>query len=226
MNYATSLPHELEAEIARTPIAYIPWGAHEWHGAHNPVGVDGLKAEVLARELCKETGGVVMPTVYCGHSTVAGLGFPWSLEFDPRTVAAYARDYLRLLAKAGFRLIVIILGHWGQYHGDTIRREVQAFNAEQSSAKAWAVQENEVLHEPGHPDDHGAAEETSFMLAYLPERVDFSRLPERELTFEGDGILGPDPRTGASAERGQELIRVYVREAAKHVIAMLEETNV
>lgn len=225
MDFAISLPHELDAEIARAPIAYIPWGAHEWHGVHNLVGVDGIKAEFLARELCAETGGVVLPTVYCGHSTVGTLGFRHSLEFDPETVAAYARNYVDLLAHDGFRVIVMILGHWGHHHGDTLRRVVAEFNARQSAARAWAVQENEMLHEPGHPDDHGGPEETSFIMAYLPGKVDLDRLPDREITFEGDGILGGDPRAGASAERGRALVRAYAQEAAKRVRAMLEETH-
>lgn len=226
MDFATSLPRELETEIARAPIAYLPWGAHEWHGAHNPVGLDGLKAGFLANELCRETGGVVFPTVYCGHTTVANLGFPHSLEFDAETVASLARDYLRELARVGFKIIVIVLGHWGLHHGAIVRREVADFNARQSSTRAWAVQENEILHEPGYPDDHGGAEETSFMMSLLPGKVDLSRLPNnRELSFTTDGILGDDPRTAASADKGAEAVRAYVQKTVERIRAMLEEIN-
>lgn len=226
MDFATSLPRELETEIARAPIAYLPWGAHEWHGAHNPVGLDGLKAGFLANELCRETGGVVFPTVYCGHTTVANLGFPYSLEFDAETVASLARDYLRELARAGFKIIVIVLGHWGLHHGAIVRREVADFNARQSSTRAWAVQENEILHEPGYPDDHGGAEETSFMMSLLPGKVDLSRLPNnRELSFTTDGILGDDPRTTASADKGAEAVRAYVQKTVERIRTMLEEIN-
>ena len=226
MDFATSLPRELETEIARAPIAYLPWGAHEWHGAHNPVGLDGLKAGFLANELCRETGGVVFPTVYCGHTTVANLGFPHSLEFDAETVASLARDYLRELARAGFKIIVIVLGHWGLHHGAIVRREVADFNARQSSTRAWAVQENEILHEPGYPDDHGGAEETSFMMSLLPGKVDLSRLPNnRELSFTTDGILGDDPRTAASADKGAEAVRAYVQKTVERIRTMLEEIN-
>jgi len=226
LDFATSLPRELETEIARAPIAYLPWGAHEWHGAHNPVGLDGLKAGFLANELCRETGGVVFPTVYCGHTTVANLGFPHSLEFDAETVASLARDYLRELARAGFKIIVIVLGHWGLHHGAIVRREVADFNARQSSTRAWAVQENEILHEPGYPDDHGGAEETSFMMSLLPGKVDLSRLPNnRELSFTTDGILGDDPRTAASADKGAEAVRAYVQKTVERIRTMLEEIN-
>lgn len=211
--------------MTRAPIAYLPWGAHEWHGKHNPVGVDGIKAAFLAGELCRETGGIVFPTVFCGHSTVATHGFAYSLEFGRDTVAAYAGDYLRLLGGMGFRVIVIVVGHWGQHQGDTLRREVEQFNASQSKTLAWAVQENEILHEPGHPDDHGGMEETSLTMAALPGRVDLARLPNRELSFEADGVLGEDPRSGASVEMGMEAARAYVRKAAERVRAMLEEAN-
>ena len=39
------------------------WSQQEWHGVHNPVGLDTLKAYALTMELCKVTGGVVLPPV-------------------------------------------------------------------------------------------------------------------------------------------------------------------
>ena len=32
-------PDEYNAIRKTEPIAYLPWGAHEWHGLHNPLGV-------------------------------------------------------------------------------------------------------------------------------------------------------------------------------------------
>lgn len=227
MRYEESLPHEMEAEIARAPIAYVPWGAHEYHGPHNPVGLDGIKAQFLAEELCDETGGVLFPTVYCGHTTLGALGFPWGIEFGGDTITALARDYLKELPGMGFKLIVFVLGHWGLRHGEIVRREVREFNDRQHSAHAWAVQENEVIEEFGFTEDHGGAGETSLIMARLPGKVDLSRLPEyHEFSIEKDGMFGVDPRTGASARRGREAAEVYVREASARVRQLLSTMEV
>lgn len=229
MDYEVSLPHEVEAEMGRAPVAYLPWGAHEWHGLHNPLGVDGLKARFLAERLCEETGGVVFPAVYCGHSTLKTVldpGFPLSLDFGADTIAVLARDYLSELASIGFRAIVIVLGHWGAAQGQIVRAEVSAFNARQSAARAWAVQEDDMLRDLGFGDDHGGVEETSFMMACCPGRVDLSRLPAgRPLSFAEDGVLGRDPRDGSSAEHGMERVRVYVERAARYVRGMLSSVE-
>ncbi len=37
-------PEQIDAARARQPTIYLPFGALEWHGYHNPVGLDGLKA--------------------------------------------------------------------------------------------------------------------------------------------------------------------------------------
>jgi len=222
LKYEESLPHEIEAEIQRMPVAYLPWGAHEWHGAHNPVGVDGIKAEFLAQELCKETGGIVFPTVYCGHYPTSGYEFPCSLDFSRHTVEWLARDYLRELAKMGFEVIVLLMGHWPGPHIEIIRGVADDFNNQNLGTVAWVVQDNEMTENFGFLEDHGGIGETSYMMLALPGRVDLSRLPQdHPLTFETDGIAGPDPHD-ASAERGRQAADIYVREAAKRIRETLE----
>ena len=41
MRYEEMLPHQIEETLAHTPLAFIPWGALEWHSRHlaNPVEV-------------------------------------------------------------------------------------------------------------------------------------------------------------------------------------------
>lgn len=222
MHYEKSLPHELEAEINKTPVAYLPWGAHEWHGVHNPVGVDGLKAQFLAEELCKETGGVVFPAVYCGHDTIQKMGFDYCLEFSAQTIESLARDYLSELANIGFKVIVLVMGHWGGAHIGLIRRIVDEFNESQSVVCAWALQDNEMTDAFGYPEDHGGVGETSYIMATLPDKVDLSQLPiDRPISPEKDGIIGVDPRPDASVQRGLDAVEIYVREAAKRVREML-----
>lgn len=227
MNYAQSLPYEIRAEMDKTPVAYLPWGAHEWHGVHMPLGTDGFKAQMLAEELAREVGGVVFPTVYLGHTTVKTLvnpGMPLTLDFNAELIAGFAREYMKELAEAGFKVIVLVLGHWGARQGEIVRREVDQFNAANENAVAWAVQDDEMTGDFGLGADHGGMVEASYMMAYLPGRVDLSRLPnDRPIEFTRDGILGEDPRTRASAELGREHAAIFAREAAQQVRDLLSE---
>ena len=61
-------PGQIARERARNPIAYLPLGILEWHGLHNPYGLDGLKAEGIARFLARSVGGIVMPALYYGDN--------------------------------------------------------------------------------------------------------------------------------------------------------------
>ena len=48
------------------PVAYIGLGILEWHGLHNPLGFDGIKAHGVACYLAKKLGGIVMPPQFWG----------------------------------------------------------------------------------------------------------------------------------------------------------------
>ena len=61
--YDRMRPSEIEAIQEKTPIAYLPWGAIEYHGSHNPTGLDSIKAFHMCADLAKETGGLVLPAI-------------------------------------------------------------------------------------------------------------------------------------------------------------------
>ena len=37
-------PEQIDHALGRRPAIYVPFGALEWHGYQNPVGLDALKA--------------------------------------------------------------------------------------------------------------------------------------------------------------------------------------
>ena len=225
MQYELTKPDDYKAAKATVPIAYLPWGAHEWHGLHNPLGLDTLKAHAQCRALCAETGGVVFPPVYCGYNTMkTHAGFDCGLEFSADCVKLLAREYLHNLADEGFRVIVILMGHYGGEHQKAIQEVVAEFNGSQDACTAWAFPDYEPTKDEGFPGDHAGASETSLMLHFHPELVDLSRLPQDgELSIEVDGIMGNDPRTNASAERGREGLRILVKNAVPRILELLEK---
>ena len=66
--YHTLRPRQLVQKRAHLPVAYIGLGILEWHGLHNPLGLDGLKANGIASYLAGKVGGVVMPPLYWGDN--------------------------------------------------------------------------------------------------------------------------------------------------------------
>ena len=223
MRYELTKPEDYRRTKEKVPIAYIPWGAHEWHGVHNPLGLDTLKAHAQCQALCAETGGVVFPPVYCGFDTMKTYkGFDCTLEFSRECVKQLAREYLRNLADEGFKVIVIMMGHYGGEHQKAIQEVVAEFNGSQNACIAWAFPDYEPTKDEGFPGDHAGASETSLMLHFHPELVDLSRLAQdREPTIEEDGIGGLDPRTNASAERGREGLRILVKNAVPRILELL-----
>ena len=47
MKYEELRPHQINDILRETPLAYLVWGSHEWHGVHNATGLDTLKAYYL-----------------------------------------------------------------------------------------------------------------------------------------------------------------------------------
>jgi len=221
MRYEQMKPDEYRQAKEAAPIAYLPWGAHEWHGVHNPLGLDTLKAHALCMELCAATGGIVFPPVYCGFQTMKSYaGFDCTLEFSRALVQEHVRQYLRELASEGFKVIIILMGHYGGEHQKAILEVVKDFNESEDSAAAWAFPDYEPTKDEGFPGDHAGAAETSYMMHFHPELVDLSKLPNRQVSTEQDGIMG-DP-LDASPERGRQQAQVFVKNAAPKVMQLLK----
>ena len=162
MRFEETKPEDYRRAKDTAPIAYIPWGAHEWHGKQNPLGLDTLKAHGMCMALCAETGGVVFPEVYCGHDTMkTGVGFDCTLEFSEECVKLLAVNYLEQLAHEGFKVIVIVMGHYGRKHIEAIYQTVADFNERQDAGVALAFPDFEFTASDGFPGEHGACFETS-----------------------------------------------------------------
>ena len=68
------LPEEFNAEIARTAIVYLPVGAMEEHGIHNPLAVDPWTAYEVCLRAAGVSGGIVHPVVPlapAGHPSIS-----------------------------------------------------------------------------------------------------------------------------------------------------------
>eukprot|EP01050_Picozoa_sp_SAG11_P026302 SAG11_NODE_6252_length_1352_cov_1.470072_2_plen_183_part_00 len=67
VKYEEMLPHEIASARKQRPIAYLPIGTLEWHGVHNAVGLDALKARAICVRAAEQFGGLCMPTLWWGE---------------------------------------------------------------------------------------------------------------------------------------------------------------
>ncbi len=218
LEYMSVKPAELAAYIEETPIAYVPFGALEWHGEHMVFGVDSIKATFLCGRAVEITGGVLFPCINWG--AFDALNFPFTLSFRKSYLVKNTRAMLEQLYGMGFRIIVLLTGHYPTGQMKNVRVAAQRFTRRHRDGFALGVPEQALATGIGYDGDHAAEWETSIMMAINPEYVDLERVQEG-LTFSEryvrHGIIGRDPRKYASAEKGQKAINVIVRRLATAV---------
>ncbi|MCC7492992.1 MAG: creatininase family protein [Fimbriimonadaceae bacterium] len=66
VRYERLRPAQMVARRTACPRAWLPCGILEWHGRHNPLGLDGVKMQHLAERLARELGGLVWPALWYG----------------------------------------------------------------------------------------------------------------------------------------------------------------
>ena len=217
---------EVEAELrGGRDTVVIAFGATEQHGRHMPLATDALLGDHLARELAERLDAFIAPTLRVGCSK-HHLSFPGTLSLTEETFAAVVRDLVASLAGAGFRRIVLVPTHGGNYQ--PLAAAVESLPGEQAGLVA-AITDLGLLfrvaelgeREHGVPIPEGGLHagewETSMLMASHPGSV---RSDRAEAGFVGDleeamrrmfeggtaavaenGVVG-DP-TSASAENGR-----------------------
>jgi creatinine amidohydrolase len=224
MKFEEMKPKEIDEVLQKTPVVFIPWGSLEWHGVQNPIGLDALKVYYLCLKTAEKTGGVVLPPIFCGYQTMKPyLGFKKTIEISRETIQALAREYLEQLYDEGFRIFIILMGHYGAEHVKALKEVAEEFLKNHPDAKGIFAPDPTFLAKYNIPGGHADFYETSLMMFFRPELVDLSLLPrDREITIEEDGIGGGDPRN-ASIEEGKRIAELIVEELAKEVESLLGE---
>ncbi|MHB8898667.1 MAG: creatininase family protein [Thermoguttaceae bacterium] len=231
-------PDELEQVLAKAPVAYVPLGTFEHHGWHLPVCFDGIKAHALCERVAERTGGTVLPTFFYG--TGGGhVGYKWTLMLPETQIAPLIEATLDHLARQGFRVVVLLTGHYPKEQVDMAHRLAQEAQARHPQVRFLGLTEPEITTpEPGdrYGGDHAAMYETSIALALNPQWVGLDRLkagrdpaqatlpdtppkdgPAGDPTHPLYAIYGHDPRTSASPELGEKLVTEIVSRLAAQV---------
>ncbi len=106
---------EVKAELQRgRDTVVVAFGATEQHGPHLPLATDALLGDHLARIVAERLDAFVAPTVRIGCSE-HHLEFPGTLSLSEDTFHAVVADVVRSLARGGFRRVVLLPTHGGNF---------------------------------------------------------------------------------------------------------------
>lgn len=221
-HYGDLRPAQIEEIVASAPVAFVPWGALEWHCQHDPIGLDSAKALGICVALARETGGVVLPPIPMGVNTIKPYkGFKHTIDFSEALASQVAEELCLQLADESFKVVILFTGHYPPEQINAL--EAGAERARQkSSGTRFVVWADNLLMGDAFRADHAGATETSFQMLFVPGSVDFSRLPEGPLTLDDHGVTGDDPRE-ASAERGRTQLEAVLRSGVPQIRSWLAE---
>jgi creatinine amidohydrolase len=183
---------EIEAERdAGRDTVVVAFGATEQHGPHMPLATDALIGDHFARLLADRLDAFVAPTVRVGCSS-HHLDFPGTLSIEDDTFHAIVADLVRSLGRGGFRRVVLIPTHGGNFAplgaaveklGDLEGVEVKALTDLTVLMRVATLGRDEHGVPLGEGGLHAGEWETSMMLAIHPDLV---RMDSAEAGFTGE----------------------------------------
>jgi creatinine amidohydrolase/Fe(II)-dependent formamide hydrolase-like protein len=183
---------QVEAEIgAGRDTVVVALGATEQHGRHMPLATDALVGDHLARTVADRLDAFLAPTLRLGCSE-HHVGFAGTMSLAESTFHAIVKDLVGSLLRGGFRRIVLLPTHGGNF-GPLAAAIAQLESAER--AHVVALTDLGVLFEIAQIGErefgvplsegglHAGEWETSLMLAIHPELVS---MQSAEAGFTGD----------------------------------------
>jgi len=217
-------------------------GSNEQHGPHLPTCTDSLIGDFLANKVARKLGRTLQaPCINVGCSE-HHMVFPGAISLRPETLKGLIRDYCVSLAKQGFKNVVILPSHGGNFNAI---QEVTADLSQSLEGIRVVSYTNlkgllELLAElsskhgvsAGESGGHAGESETSMVLAIRKDLVD---MKHAETGFLGslddkmialmwsqgikavskNGVLG-DPRKG-EASKGEEYLELWAEEMTDFV---------
>ena len=189
---------ELERAARGGAVALWALGSIEEHGPHLPLATDVYVPTAQLRAVQQQLAGervasVVVPPYFWGVNRVTG-DFPGSLDIRAEVMVELMLDVFSSLARAGFRDVYCVTGHFDASHAraiaaavrrakaaGTIRahfvvpaglaRRLELVGDDTSIVVADTPAAADASTAPVLPDLHAGADETSKMLALAPGLV-------------------------------------------------------
>ncbi|MFC2126579.1 creatininase family protein, partial [Bacteroidota bacterium] len=139
------MPDDLLEAIEKVPVCYLVVSPLEWHAEGMAFGTDPIIGTAIAEKAWRETGGVLIPTLYVGTETeyhaftetgyTSYWGMEWntrehnpgSLYISPITLELLMREMLSFIEEEEFKICVVVTGHGAIEHLRVLRELEQQF---------------------------------------------------------------------------------------------------
>ena len=216
-------------------------GSNEQHGPHLPTNTDSLIGDALANKVAVKLGNTLQaPSINVGCSE-HHMVLPGTISLKPETLKSLIHDYCVSLARHGFKNIVILPTHGGNFKAvqevvDELRQSLKdanliAYTDLNGLLKMLVEFSSKYGILADESGAHAGESETSLVLAIRKDLVDMERA---EVGFLGsiddkldliwsqgikavtkNGVLG-DPLK-AKAEYGKEYLELWAEKMAAFV---------
>lgn len=223
---------EFEGIKERVDTVMIPVGSVEAHGRHLPLGTDVFAPVEIAKrveERLHRLGVEVLiaPPIWYGHTFVLDV-YPGTINVAAEALKAYVREIMKEFAAEGFRRIVLLNGHGGNYSPLVLAAEEVAGEFPETEVWLinWWLDFREDILSICSSQGHAGQDETSVMLAIRPELVKMEdargekrsskvRVIKKDIGRElfPDGV-NDDPSL-ATAEKGEAILSVVSEKIAR-----------
>jgi creatinine amidohydrolase len=167
-------------------------GSNEQHGPHLPTSTDSLIGDTLVNKVAVKLGKALQaPSINVGCSD-QHMVFPGYISLRPETLKSLIRDYCASLTKQGFKNIIILPSHGGNFNA--VREVTNELNQSLKGTKVVSYTDLKSLLEflgefsskygisAGESGAHAGESETSMVLAI---RKDLVNMENAETGFVG-----------------------------------------
>ena len=210
------LPYQIIEARESSSCAFVPVSpCFEWHSFHLPMGTDALIAQGICRCMAERVKGIYFDPLSFGldefrpedqliawgfekKDKVFGMRFPdlplYSEYCKVDEMRTAVGNRIEAIRGSGFRFTFIV-----NNHGGTGQQELLAEIAahwDKPESRVFSVTTYQFInfrHDAMQVGGHAGQSETLNLMAFHPELVDFTRLPERGLTVRESGILHYQP---------------------------------
>lgn len=208
--YEEMFPHEFKLALNKNPLAYLPLGSMEYHGYHNALGLDSLKAWKICQLAAENTGGIVFPPLYLGVDAWPDIDlqkYPNKqfdcYHLDAKLYQEILESYFYRMIRIGFKKIFVLAGHYPNVN--IAKLATQKYQG----TKFVIVKEPDLVD--GETGDHAGKWETSLLMVLFPEFVNLRFMEGK--TNRLMAVEGTDP---------YESSEIYGKEILGKILSKIE----
>lgn len=223
---------EIEDKLKQTQTILVPISPLEQHGLHLPISTDYDRAYEVAKRAAKQTNVFCIPPIILGNNK-KGYAFPGTISVRPETLKNIIIDVCTSLRYTGFKKIIIVSGHWGTKHVESINKALEELDDKDILfVGVHKLVDEKIIKEiiETENDRHAGESETSDMLYLEEEQVQmdkavasFPKYPEEDVDYKEYKKINPTGITGDPTKATKEKGKIMIEEAIKNLVKLIKQ---